>query len=82
MKKIKQLFKGRQFTASKGIQGRYDYTTALVTGYESNGKFTFKMTIDSKRGRDETVTTDLEHLLDVMKAFAKPSEWKLVKKAG
>lgn len=81
MKKINQLFKGRQFTASKGTQGRYDYVVVLVTGYESNGRFTFKMTSDSKRGRDELVTTDLERLLTEMKAFAKPSEWKLVKKA-
>lgn len=81
MKKINQLFKGRQFAATKGVQGRYDYQEAIVSGYESNGKFTFKMVKDSKRGRDEIVTTDLERLLTEMKAFAKPSEWKLVKKA-
>lgn len=81
MKKINQLFKGRVLKATKGTQGRYDYSESTVIGYESGKHFFFKMIIDSKRGNEETVTTDLALLLERMKAYAKTSEWKLVKKS-
>ncbi len=82
MKKINQLFKGRAFKATKGTVGRYDYSECTVIGYESGKHFFFKMSTYSKRGNEETVTTDLDLLLTRMKQYTpKAADWKLVKKA-
>lgn len=80
MEGAKKLFAGYTMSASKGIQGRYDYSESKVEGFEQSGKYYFLIQIDSKRGREKKQTTDLTELLDAMKAYAPAKEWKLVKK--
>jgi len=81
MKKIEKLFEGRLLKATKGTVGRYDYSESVVRAYEINGKTSFKMTTDSKRGRDEIVSTDLNAILKGMREYApKAAQWKVLKK--